>query len=71
MKIDDNLLEALGNAYRAACGRNDVIIKDGWAVFFEDFLRWYIDQCNDGFVNNFEAFVRWYLVPQGRQQVSA
>lgn len=42
MKIDDELLEALGNAYRAACGRNDVVIKDGWIVTFEAFVRWFL-----------------------------
>ena len=41
MKIADDLLDALGNAYRWACGKNDVLMDGTRIITFEDFLREY------------------------------
>jgi hypothetical protein len=38
MKIADDLLEALANAYRWVCGTNDVLIVENRVVTFEDFI---------------------------------
>ena len=43
MKICDQLLEVLGNAYRWACGVNDVLIThEGDIITFEDFVKKYL-----------------------------
>lgn len=40
MKIDDDLLEALGKAYRIICGRNEVLVTpDRRVIIFETFIR--------------------------------
>lgn len=44
MKIADELLEALGNAYRWVCGKNDVLISNGRIVTFELFVREYFSR---------------------------
>ena len=44
MKIADDLLEALGNAYRWVCGKNDVLISNGRIVTFERFVQEYFSR---------------------------
>jgi len=43
MKINDDLLEALGNVYRWTCGQNTVIISNGRIVTFEKFVMEYFE----------------------------
>jgi len=43
MKVQDELLEVVANAYRWVCGKNDVLMIDGRIVTFESVLNDYLE----------------------------